>query len=53
MFADAQSLDRTTDAEYRHMGLPYLTGILMLFVNVACFFVQEGAESSNRCFGVP
>lgn len=43
-FANAPALDRTTDAEYPDMGLPYLMAILMLFISVAFFFMRGGAE---------
>jgi hypothetical protein len=43
-FANAPALDRTTDAEYQDMGLPYLMAILMLFISVASFFMWGGAE---------
>ena len=43
-FANAPALDRTTDAKYRDMGLPYLMAILMLFISGACVFMWGGAE---------
>ena len=43
-FANAPALDRTTDAEYRDMGLPYLMAMLMLFISVAFVFMWGGAE---------
>ena len=43
-FANAPALDRTTDAEYRDMGLPYLMAILMLFISVGFVVMWGGAE---------